>query len=334
MAFAIMLAVLMRQARTVEEATRLQGDSITSLTFQLEREFLRLRSELALTLHGRSHPDWEAVMLRYDIFLSRIELLRDNPSTIKLRTTGIPGADAADRAVDHQATPLFSNAELHADALEALLERLDRLGPTCRRYPGFASSLVVAGLIEENVRVVNAQSAQIRWLIGAQVLLLLLAATGLLLQRRQEQEQAKLQALNAELAAARDQAEGPTTARALPGQHRPRAAHPFNGMLGMLDMLGEPARPAASANTCKRPGTRRSTCCACSNIPRHVRARGRARSKTSQNRSRCAACSAMSGNSWATRRRTRGSVRVPGPGAMAGLGRDRSRGYARSCTTC
>lgn len=87
-AFAIMLAVLMRQNRTVEEATRLQGDSITSLTFQLEREFLRLRSDLALTLRGRgrSQPDWETVTLRYEIFLSRVELLRDNPSTLKLRT--------------------------------------------------------------------------------------------------------------------------------------------------------------------------------------------------------------------------------------------------------
>ena len=86
-AFAIMLAVLMRQNRTAEEATRLQGDSITSLTFQLEREFLRLRSDLALTLRGRGHsqPAWEAVTLRYEIFLSRVELLRDNPSTFKLR---------------------------------------------------------------------------------------------------------------------------------------------------------------------------------------------------------------------------------------------------------
>ncbi len=240
-AFAIMLAVLMRQNRTVEEATRLQGDSITSLTFQLEREFLRLRSDLALTLRGRSRPDWEAVTLRYEIFLSRVELLRDNPSTSKLRTRSeyqelMPHLEQ----LIAYATPLLSTPVPHTAALEALLERLYQLGPDMQAL-SVASTLVVAGLIEEHVLVLNAQSTQIRWLIGAQVLLLLLAATGLLLrQRRQEQEQAALQALNAELAAARDLAEEANRSKSLflaNMSHELRT--PFNGMLGMLDMLGD-----------------------------------------------------------------------------------------------
>lgn len=242
-AFAIMLAVLMRQNRTVEEATRLQGDSITSLTFQLEREFLRLRSDLALTLRGsgRSQPDWEAITLRYEIFLSRVELLRDNPSTLKLRTRSeyqelMPQLEQ----LIADATPLLSTPAPHGAALERLLERLDQLGPDMQAL-SVASSLVVAGLIEEHVMVLNAQSAQIRWLLGAQMLLLMLAATGLLLrQRRQEQEQVALQALNAELAAARDLAEEANRSKSLflaNMSHELRT--PFNGMLGMLDMLGD-----------------------------------------------------------------------------------------------
>jgi signal transduction histidine kinase/ActR/RegA family two-component response regulator len=242
-AFAIMLAVLMRQNRTVEEATRLQGDSITSLTFQLEREFLRLRSDLALTLRGRgrSQPDWETVTLRYEIFLSRVELLRDNPSTLKLRTRSeyqelMPHLEQ----LIADATPLLSTPAPHGAALERLLERLYQLGPDVQAL-SVASTLVVAGLIEEHVVVLDAQSTQIRWLIGAQVLLLMLAATGLLLrQRRQEQEQAALQALNAELAAARDLAEEANRSKSLflaNMSHELRT--PFNGMLGMLDMLGD-----------------------------------------------------------------------------------------------
>ena len=238
-AFAIMLAVLMRQSRTVEVATRLQGDSITSLTFQLEREFLRLRSDLALTLRGRHPPDWEAVALRYEIFLSRIELLRDNPSTSKLRARSeyqelMPRLEQ----LIADATPLLNTAPQHRAALEALHERLYQLGPDMQAL-SVASSLVVAGLIEEQVLVLDAQSAQIRWLVGAQILVLVLAATGLLLrQRRQQQEQEALQALNAELATARDLAEAANRSKS---QFLANMSHelrtPFNGMLGMLDML-------------------------------------------------------------------------------------------------
>jgi two-component system, sensor histidine kinase len=82
---AIMTAVFLRQSQSAETTARLQADSVTALTFQLEREFLRFRNELNLALSGSAAPDWEVLQVRYDILVSRVSLLRDNPSTVKLQ---------------------------------------------------------------------------------------------------------------------------------------------------------------------------------------------------------------------------------------------------------
>ena len=73
----LLLSYVQRQIDYSERAAELQADSVTALTFQFEREFLRLRRSLAVSLAQPSLTDWDDVRLRFDIFVSRRDLLRD-----------------------------------------------------------------------------------------------------------------------------------------------------------------------------------------------------------------------------------------------------------------
>lgn len=239
---AAMLTVFLRQARSVEETARLlRADSITALTFQFEREFLRFRSELGQALQTRNEPDWEQLGLRYDILLSRVDLLRDSPSTSRLRERPeyiklLPRLEAMVARTD----AAMSTPQQHLNELAGILEALYDLGPEVQAL-SFASNQLVSGLIEQQVTVVHEQSRLITWLVAAQVLGLMLAATGLLQRhRRQQREQRELELLNEALREAKTQADSANRGKSrflANMSHELRT--PFNGLLGMLDVLEE-----------------------------------------------------------------------------------------------
>ena len=78
---AVLLVMQLTQNRAIRQGSEMRVDSLTAMVFQFEREFLRFRQTLDSTVNGVNPPDPDELTLRYDIFISRLNLLRENPST-------------------------------------------------------------------------------------------------------------------------------------------------------------------------------------------------------------------------------------------------------------
>ena len=80
LATAALLTFLLHQRQLIAQNRSLQTDSVTAFTFQAEREFMRYRQTLDAAVNSRRPPDDDALTLRHDIFLSRVNLLRESGS--------------------------------------------------------------------------------------------------------------------------------------------------------------------------------------------------------------------------------------------------------------
>ena len=90
-----------RQQRLLDATVRYQDDYLQVSLAQLQVEYLRLRAALARTVEA-PQPDRDAVQLRYDIFVSRVDLLKSG------RAERLVGAAAA------FTVPPYAHRELRA----------------------------------------------------------------------------------------------------------------------------------------------------------------------------------------------------------------------------
>lgn len=240
LAMAALLGFAVAQKSELTRASTQGVDSVIALTFQLEREFLRLRAALDRATSSTESVDIEALILRKDLFQSRVSLLVDSPSADILRAESeykdlIPQLQSI-----YQQIESASNEET-TDALtkrRVLLDRMMGLGPGVQALSLKASS-VVAHRLEAQDNRAQGQSSLIIALASFQIVLLALAATAVLSwQRRQERASKVLQQLNADLDMARKHAE---TANKSKSQFLANMSHeirtPMNGVLGMAGLL-------------------------------------------------------------------------------------------------
>ncbi len=223
-AMAILLALQITQKRAIERANDLRADSITALVFQFEREFLRFRQTLEANVIRPGAPDADNLTLRYDLFLSRLSLLRDNPTTdlITHRAEYKKAMPHVEEVVQ-QADRVMAATPLNKKDLADLLKEFNTVGVDVQAL-SLAATSEIAALLESQDKTMLEQNNQIIRLTLAQLVFLLMAAGALALrQRRQEQERQALEDLTHELRT------------------------PFNGMLGMMSLLE--STPLTTAQT-------------------------------------------------------------------------------------
>lgn len=239
-AMAVLLVLQLTQQQSIRKSGDLRSDSITALTFQLEREFSRLRHVLELTAQRSGSVPAHELKLRSDIFASRFQLMHDTPSATALQERPeyaeiMPQLEALIAEVDRV---LLRSPTPQPEELEQLLNSFRSLGTGVQDLTMAANSHI-AGLLEEQESTMLAQSSQVVTLIIALLVMLLLAAGALAWrQQRQEQERLSLQRLTKRLQIANEAAEEANRGKS---QFLANMSHelrtPFNGVLGMLTLL-------------------------------------------------------------------------------------------------
>jgi len=197
---AVLIASLLfdfAQRRAIEQNLARNYDSVTALVFQMEREFLRFRSSLEAGVEHSDPPSLQELSLRYDILLSRMQLVRASPSVSVLESRPeyqqvLPRLEA----LLAPAEAYWSGNTPQTAQMRELLLALEALGPSVQSLSLAANSRVTR-LLEEQTQTMLHQNTLVVTLTSAMLVLMLVSAAALIRRHYdQQRENAQLKALS------------------------------------------------------------------------------------------------------------------------------------------
>lgn len=239
-----LLLIQYEQLRVLTQKSEDRVDTVLWLTYMLEREHSRFRVALRDMLDTPTPSAQEALVLRYEIFLSRLDVIKNSPLTSHMRS-GVEYSVMSGELETFikKADPVFSRIDSHpisTSVIKDLLNQANRDALLLLELSNVTNRSVSTGIDERNTTIQN-QSVWIFALGVLQWFILLSALIGSILYiRRHGLYNLKLAQLNRRLRNVSRKAERANQAKSVflaNMSHELRT--PFQGLLGMLNLLAD-----------------------------------------------------------------------------------------------
>ena len=252
-AMSVLLAFELTQRQALLEQSQMRIDAPTAPAFMLDREFLQFQHALDTHLSGQDPLSKDTLIARLDALANTIDQVRDvgNSGLMFKNPQNITAVDAM-HDVAQQARAALAHDDLQHPQWLALQNSMTAFSEQTRAL-GISTDQMVSQLMEQQINNMLQQNQQIIGLTGALLVFLMISAGALLHRNRAHLfEKAALEALNKELRQAQQDAEAASRGKSLflaNMSHELRT--PFNGIVGILSLLGSTPLSAQQADLVK-----------------------------------------------------------------------------------